>query len=212
MPLFTRKEVRHAAAEVTRSLADGETLEEALFESQTDAYFARQALDWESREGREFDIFLSHAYADKILIAGLYSLLTASGFSVYVDWVHDHRREDRGSVTPANAAALRNRMKQCRTLFCVTTEHYKESKWMPWECGYFDGLQSRPEEAGIRSGHVAILPVVESDEASFVGVEFFGLYPTVHKGTLPTRNLHIHLQDKFSRTLHFDEWVNHDRS
>ena len=67
MPLFTRKEVRQAAAEVTRSLADGVTLEEALFESQTDAYFTRQALDWESREAGEFDIFLSHAYADKIL-------------------------------------------------------------------------------------------------------------------------------------------------
>jgi hypothetical protein len=83
---------------------------------------------------------------------------------------------------------------------------------MPWECGYFDGLQSRPEETGIRSGHVAILPVVESSEASFVGVEFFGLYPTVHKGTLPTRDLRIHLQDKSSSPLPFDQWVNHDRS
>lgn len=35
-------------------------------------------------------------------------------------------------------------MRQCKSLFFVTTTNATNSKWMPWECGYFDGLDSKP--------------------------------------------------------------------
>lgn len=43
---------------------------------------------------------------------------------------------------------------------------------MPWELGYFDGF---------RNGGVAVLPLLESENATFRGQEYLGLYPLVNK-------------------------------
>ena len=45
---------------------------------------------------------------------------------------------------------------------------------MPWELGYFDGL---------RSGQVAIMPLMDDESAKFTGQEYLGLYPKVTKDT-----------------------------
>ncbi|PUB91771.1 MAG: toll-Interleukin receptor [gamma proteobacterium symbiont of Ctena orbiculata] len=156
---------------------------------------------------RHFDIFLSHAYKDKVIVAGIYHLLKASGFTVYVDWVHDRSRIDRSKVTADNAAILRERMRQCSALFFVTTDNYKDSRWMPWECGYFDGYDGKLISGRIQAGHVAILPVLESPTETFKGVEYLGLYPVAQKGNLTRRNINIHNQKIPSRSIHFDPWV-----
>lgn len=48
---------------------------------------------------------------------------------------------------------------------------------MPWELGYFDGLHG---------SRIAVLPLVQSEGASFEGQEYLGLYPLVER--LPTTN------------------------
>lgn len=117
---------------------------------------------------KKFDIFLSHSYSDKDLIYGVKYFLEDNGLSVYVDWINEQEL-DRSSVDVETAETLRKRMSQCQSLLFVTSLNSTTSKWMPWECGYFDGI----------NGKIAIFPIVKSDENSFSGQEYLGLYPYI---------------------------------
>lgn len=123
-----------------------------------------------------FDIFLSHASRDAELILGVKAILEGSGFKVYVDWIDDAHL-DRVRVTKETADLLRRRMKQSSSLLWVATDAASQSKWMPWELGYFDGF---------RSNHVAILPLVDSATSSFEGQEYLALCPLVHADKIGT--------------------------
>ena len=114
-----------------------------------------------------FDIFLSHAHEDSEVIAGLKVLIEKEGLSVYVDWIED-AQADRSQVTAKTAEMLRQRMSHCQFLLFASSKASSNSKWMPWELGYFDGL---------RREHVGILPIVQSDGGGFNGQEYLGLYP-----------------------------------
>ncbi|WP_170921101.1 toll-Interleukin receptor [Enhydrobacter aerosaccus] len=123
------------------------------------------------RETDRFDIFLSHCVADADVILGVKTLLEEAGNNVYVDWIVDSQLE-RSRVTPATADVLRSRMRQSESLFFATSTSSPDSKWMPWELGYFDGL---------RQGRIAILPLVATEGAAFLGQEYLGLYPKVER-------------------------------
>ena len=203
MAFFTLTEVREAAARATGTRLDES---QTVIASRTEAFFEEKAIIEARRLAvKHFDIFLSHAYRDKVIVAGLYSMLSSTGFTVYVDWIHDRHRLDRNKVTADNAAILRERMHQCDALFYTTTEKHTDSKWMPWECGYFDGFDSKNIEMKIQAGHVAILPVLESVELQFPGQEYIGLYPVAQKGSLPKRNVNVHNQNELNRYLHFEQ-------
>ena len=115
-----------------------------------------------------YDIFLSHSSKDKELIAGLKLLLNDMGYSVYVDW--NDEKIDPNNVTPETAAILRERMKQCKSLIYAFSENASNSKWMPWELGYFDAL---------KKSRVAVLPISQTAKYSYKGSEFVGLYYVV---------------------------------
>jgi hypothetical protein len=119
----------------------------------------------------EYDIFLSHAYSDRAVVIGVYLTLKSYGFSLYVDWIHDPQL-DRSQVTPTTANLLRQRMRQCHSLFYITTSNSGYSQWMPWETGYFDGYDRKQPN----DGHVAILPVLDPVPDLFDGLEYLGLY------------------------------------
>jgi hypothetical protein len=118
-----------------------------------------------------FDIFLSHCVADADVIVGVKALLEEQGHKVYVDWLID-KQFDRSRVTPETANILRRRMQSSDSLFFATSESSPNSKWMPWELGYFDGL---------RQGRIAVLPLVPYKGAAFTGQEYLGLYPVVER-------------------------------
>ena len=107
------------------------------------------------------------------------------GYSVYLDWIQDSQL-DRTKVDKATADLLRRRMKQCRSLFFGTSDISPSSKWMPWECGYFDGVK----------GKVAICPIVmQGTQNEYTGQEYLGLYPYIQKdkprdGVSPTLWVH----------------------
>jgi hypothetical protein len=204
MAFFTLSEIRAATVAATGSLRNEA---DNTIASRTDTLFEKQAADARRAATKHFDIFLSHAYGDRIIVAGLYSMLTATGFTVYVDWIHDRHRLDRRDVTAANAAILRERMRQCTALFYATTKNYSDSKWMPWECGYFDGFDSKAIADKVQVGHVAILPVLDSSSSTFTGLEYLGLYPIAQKGNLPRRNVNVHNQQTPAKFLHFDKWI-----
>lgn len=118
-----------------------------------------------------FDIFLSHASKDEDLILGVKAMMESEGYKVYVDWVEDAQL-DRSKVTTETAELLRTRMRQSKSLIWVATEAASESKWMPWELGYFDGYKPK---------QVAILPLVDNAYSAFKGQEYLSLYPIVGK-------------------------------
>jgi hypothetical protein len=120
-----------------------------------------------------FDIFLSHSLKDSDLVLGVYAMLTAHGLKVYVDWMIDGEL-DRSRVTPETAERLRERMRQSSSLIYVHSTQSPDSKWMPWELGYFDGFRSA----------VAVLPIARTEQNSFAGQEYLGLYPYIDGSTL----------------------------
>jgi uncharacterized cysteine cluster protein YcgN (CxxCxxCC family) len=155
MALLTERQVRRAAQSRVQK-SHTVTARVALLE-------AVQA----AAEERSFDIFLSHSVRDAELVLGTVDILESLGYSVYVDWIVDTQL-DRSKVTAKTANTLRMRMRQSQSLFYLTTANAVTSKWMPWECGYFDGLKEK----------VAIIPLVqEAGSDAYHGQEYLGLYP-----------------------------------
>ncbi len=115
-----------------------------------------------------YDIFLSHSSKDMELIAGLKLILEDLGFSVYVDW--NDKALDPDHVTPETAKILRERMAQCKSLVYAFSENASNSKWMPWELGYFDAL---------KNSRVAVLPISQTAKSAYRGSEYVGIYYVV---------------------------------
>ena len=102
MSLFTESKVRARA----RS--------EATNFSKSAASVLTERVQKQAGEGGH-DIFLSHAFEDREMLAGTVLLIGDLGHSVYLNWREDPTL-DRKHVTPATAAKLRERMKASRSL------------------------------------------------------------------------------------------------
>lgn len=150
-------------------------------------------------ESKTYDIFLSHRKKDSDEILGIKGILEDLSYSVYIDWIDDPEL-DRNNITKETADQLRKRMKRSRSLLYVDTENSAVSKWMPWECGYFDALKEK----------VAIIPITNNITTSYKGQEYLGLYPycELDKSTNKKLTLWIH-KDKNTYTS-YDNWVKTD--
>jgi TIR domain-containing protein len=157
MPFFNKPELKRAAGRA-----------DLLHKSLSDAIRATKSLSLDM----QFDIFLSHCYLDKEYVLGLKNLLEKMKYTVYVDWDADFSLS-RTNVTRSTADLLKHRMRHCRCLFYAVSGHSSESKWMPWELGFCDGLH----------GKVAIVPVGDAPSISeeYAGLEYLSLYPYVVK-------------------------------
>lgn len=153
-----------------------------------------------SAQRTSFDIFLSHSYLDNKVILGIKLALEDMGHSVYVDWIED-RQLSRENVTRETAAVLRERMKQSRSLFYATSANTSNSKWMPWELGYMDGLKSKS----------AILPVLLSPTTTsdYRGQEYLGIYPYIDKAKPQNgTNEVLWVHEAPSIYVRYSEWLN----
>ncbi len=149
---------------------------------------------------KEYDIFLSHSSKDMELIAGLKLILNDLGYSVYVDW--NDNKLDPNDVTPDTAKVLRERMKQCKSLVYAFSENATNSKWMPWELGYFDAL---------KNSRVAVLPICETAKSDFKGTEFVGVYFVIQIAQVKGTNkdaIWVHDGDKY---VYFNSWLNNSK-
>lgn len=116
-----------------------------------------------------FDVFLSHSAVEPAeLLLGVKSILEDQGFKVYVDNYGDPHISPV-SITPAMASVLRDRMRKSKTLLYIHSHHSTRAPWMPWQLGFFDGL----------NGAVGIIPVTHHGEETFKGEEYLNLYPYV---------------------------------
>jgi len=150
----------------------------------------------EAVETGPFDIFLSHSYKDKVPIRGVVKRLKEFKYTVYVDWINDEEL-DRSRVNADTARRLQKRMRDCRSLLFATTENFSNSKWMPWELGFMDG---------ITSGRVAILPV--TDELTFDGQEYLGMYPYVELRKLnETEKRVLVVKQSNEKYITLDAWL-----
>ena len=177
MPLFNKQELRGTL-----------TFNESILKSAS-----IRAEDRAKPLSQKFKIFLSHSYSDREFIPKLRETIQNMGFTTYVDWIDDNDL-NRSDVSKETAERLRQRMKNCECLFFVTSANSPNSKWMPWECGYFDALK----------GNVAICPITEKPETgdSYNGQEYLGLYYYVVNGS----KLWIHEADKKYTSL--ENWLN----
>jgi hypothetical protein len=116
-----------------------------------------------------FDVFLSHSFKDAEIVNGIKGLIEDQGLRVYVDWIEDPQA-DRSCVTTATADMLRRRMNHCESLLYASTDAATQSRWMPWELGYFDGK---------KPGRVGIVPILQREGEVFLGQEYLALYPYV---------------------------------
>lgn len=179
MPLFSAEEAR---ARATRAKSAAQIL--AL---EGKAYIADTV----------YDIFFSHSYQDAEVILGVKLEIEELGYKVYVDWVEDPEY-DRNKITEAVALRLKLRMSNSKSLFFLASEKSGESKWMPWELGYFDGLKDK----------VAVLPVVKEKSSSnyYHGQEYLGIYPYVTRLYRERRGtLYIHKGPLVY--VPFDRWL-----
>lgn len=189
MALFTEQQIRARFEE-----------EKRIRNSRGVRYFsATEALN----EGRItdsaqlYDIFLSHSSLDNELIAGLKLLLEDIGLKVYVDW--NDKQLNPNNVTAGTAAVLRERMKQCKSLLYAFSENASNSKWMPWELGYFDAL---------KKSRVAVLPISKTAKTSYKGSEFVGLYYFIQFAQISGTNKNaIWVYDGDDKYVIFNKWL-----
>lgn len=185
MALFTASAIRQRAQQETRKAGMYKTAQLTL---ESLAAFSPYKI---------YDIFLSHSIRDADLILGMKATLEDLGYSVYVDWIDDPQL-DRSNVTPATAEKLRVQMNSSKSLFYVTTSNSDDSRWMPWECGFFDGKKEK----------VAIVPIQESSNSnSYSGQEYLGLYPYVVKEMSPGGTEKLYIRKSNSRYIDYDSWV-----
>ena len=180
MFIYKEKNIRDRAQKEIKSAPYGKTVNEILTESTE--YF------WHLKN---YDIFLSHSFRDAELIYGMKLTLEDMQYQVYVDWIDDPKLE-RSKVSTKTAETLRKRLRSCKSLLYVTTENSSHSKWMPWECGYFDGYK----------GKVAIIPITKLLTVNYYGQEYLGLYPYCKE---ESNKLHIHKSR--NDYILFDEWI-----
>jgi hypothetical protein len=186
MALFIESTIRQRAQAEVRKTGFVKKAEQLIVEASA-AYTA----------AKTYDIFLSHSVRDAELILGMKGTLEDLGYSIYVDWIEDPQL-DRSKVTPATADKLRQRMNSSKSLFYVTTANSDASKWMPWECGYFDGKKEK----------AAIVPVQKSStDNTFAGQEYLGLYPYVVKQANTKNQEMLWVRKSSSRYTDYDTWV-----
>ena len=185
MALFTEQQIRNRfKIEKSRRLLRTFSAETVLNEGRI------------SDSTKTYDIFLSHSSKDDELIAGLKLILEDLGYSVYVDWNDNQLNPD--NVTLETAKVLRERMSQCKSLLYAFSENAANSKWMPWELGYFDAL---------KKSRVAVLPISQTAKYSYKGSEFVGVYYFIQIAQIQNTYkdaLWVYDGDKY---IIFDRWL-----
>lgn len=156
-----------------------------------------EALLESQRNYSNFDLFISHSYADKETVKRINNMFEEKNFKTYIDWINDEKTLDRENVTKETAKRLQDQMKKSKALVYIHTENAEISSWMPWELGYFDGFK----------GKVVILKVDDAKDPVYLA-EYLNLYPTLRLSNLDKKLVVNYNKNK---NIKFEEWVNSDR-
>ena len=93
-------------------------------------------------------------------------------------------------------------MAESKTLIYAFSENSSESRWMPWELGYFDGIKQK----------AAILPISKSSISnnSFHGNEYLEIYYYITKGLAQDQNEYLWVRENYKKYVRFDWWKDLD--
>ena len=92
---------------------------------------------------KKYDLFLSHSSFDSELLLSLKSVLNHSNVNVYVDWVSDSNALKRELTNVNTANTIIERLKSSKALLYIHTQASQNSKWTPWELGFFHALKGK---------------------------------------------------------------------
>jgi hypothetical protein len=201
--LLTEQQVRQRLNREVINKGLGSITNPSLRESMASKILDNSDIYQKSETGlkKEFDIFLSHSTKDKELVVGTKLILEDLGYSVYVDWIEDPKM-DRSKVSKKTAEILQKRMQKCKSLFYAFSTNSNESKWMPWECGYFDG---------IKNGKVAVLPISANSDKSFKGIEYLGLYYYITIGNDTNNRNRVWIRESDESYTVYENWMNNEK-
>lgn len=125
---------------------------------------------------KKYDLFLSHSSFDSELLLSLKSVLNHSNVNVYVDWVSDSNALKRELTNINTANAIIERLKSSKALLYIHTQASQNSKWTPWELGFFHALKGKiciynPDNIE-KAPYLDIYPIVVLEEGKlFVETE-----------------------------------------
>lgn len=125
---------------------------------------------------KKYDLFLSHSSFDSELLLSLKSVLNHSNVNVYVDWVSDRNALKRELTNINTANTIIERLKSSKALLYIHTQASQNSKWTPWELGFFHALKGKiciynPDNIE-KASYLDIYPIVVLEEGKlFVETE-----------------------------------------
>ena len=125
-------------------------------------------------------IFLSHSHQDADMIVAAINFLLTLGASVYVDWLDSSMPKTTSGET---ATKIKAKIVECDRFVVLLSENSRDSKWVPWELGFADGVKEIQ--------HIAIFPIRRNQytyDSAFQGLEYMTLYPVIQEGTLKLTN------------------------
>lgn len=181
MPTFNLSNIRSRAK---LNAFSGKTVETAIEE------FAA------SSNAGVFDIYLSIPQIEPELILGTALTLQDFGYSICIDTQQVNRAE-KFSISREEEKRRRTIMDRCKSMVHLTSTAKSQCAWLPWECGYFQGRQSR----------VTIFPITPTNAEIFRGDDFLGLFPFLVK--YQTQHQQSLLAVKFGVKIYctFDNWL-----
>lgn len=130
---------------------------------------------------KSYDLFLSHSSIDSELLLKLKSILNHSNINIYIDWVNDRDALKRELTNADTANAIIERLKSSNALLYVHTDASLNSRWTPWELGFFHALKNKvciynPDNIE-KAAYLDIYPtVILKDEVFFIETDN-GLLP-----------------------------------
>jgi hypothetical protein len=143
-------------------------------------------------EKRKKGVFLSHKHSDKELVYTIIDLFERFNIDVYIDWLDNDMPEVTNQIT---ALKIKDKIKSSKKFILLATEGALNSKWCNWELGLGDAEKYMK--------HIAIIPVVETNNRTWIGNEYLQIYPviTINKDK---KELYVEFQNK--KEL-FTDWL-----
>jgi hypothetical protein len=184
-------------------LLNFEKIDKAVGNAYRSTLFVESLRKSMSATGEEYDIFLSHSFADRNAIRKLtYYLKDEYGLSVFVDWLAMPKL-NRNMVDKNTATAIRDAIDRSHTLIYAYSLNSEKSHWMQWELGYADASL----------GKVAVMPLADSPKKTqaYTGQEYLGIYPYIAEGvsTRGIQTLWVNDLDNRKTNASFKHWKKH---
>lgn len=116
----------------------------------------------------QYDIFLSHSYADIDKAREIAKEWAGFGYVVYASFLDDRLLEasEKEVMTAELSEHLRSKIKTSRVFVFLASSHAADSGWMPWELGH----------AHAAVGRVHLCYLDEASAAVFRAREYMKLY------------------------------------